>query len=379
MKVLFAHDHKFRLIRNVYYSNGGLSDNVLSRYVENFGELEVIARVINKLDSDKHLSTIKNSRININSISDKNISVRNLVKSNDVIIVRLPSIIGLKVAALASFYGKPYLIELVAAPFGVYWYHSFKGKFIAPVMSILTRIFVKKSPYVLYVSKWFLQETYPTNGINIGCADVFLETPKFEVLEKRIDKIKSSGNNIIKLGLIGSLDVNYRGQDVAIRALSILNNKGIKCELHLLGGGNCKRWVEYARRFGVNEYIMFSGTLEAGEAVYDWIDGIDILVMPTLQETLGRSIIEAMSRGCPVLGSYETAIGEQIGADCLFKARDYKKLADLIEKLIKDSDYMKYCAYENFYRSFKYTNKQTDKIRNDFFQLIKKNINKREY
>ena len=39
--------------------------------------------------------------------------------------------------------------------------------------------------------------------------------------------------------------------------------------------------------------------------VYAWMDDLDVFLMPSLQETLGRALVEAMSRGCPALGSRE--------------------------------------------------------------------------
>ena len=46
MSLLFAHDHKFRKIDNDYYSTGGLNNDVLSQYVNMFGSVTVIARVV---------------------------------------------------------------------------------------------------------------------------------------------------------------------------------------------------------------------------------------------------------------------------------------------------------------------------------------------
>ena len=63
--------------------------------------------------------------------------------------------------------------------------------------------------------------------------------------------------------------------------------------------------------------------------MFEWIDNLDILVMPTLAESLGRAVIEAMSRGCPVIGSIETALPEQIGSDCITYARNADSIAEI--------------------------------------------------
>ena len=50
MELIFGHDHKFRLIDGKYYSTGGLSEDILMRYVNIFGTITVVARVIKEFD-----------------------------------------------------------------------------------------------------------------------------------------------------------------------------------------------------------------------------------------------------------------------------------------------------------------------------------------
>ena len=233
---------------------------------------------------------------------------------------------------------------------------------------------IKKAKYVNYVSRRFLQEEYPTKGKSVGVPDVFLEMPQDKVLENRLKRIQSMNAQTPTFGLIGSLDVDYRGQKTLMNVIKELEKNEIYAKARFLGGGNKERWVSYAKQLGIQDRIFFDGILPPGQKVLEWIDNIDILIMPTKQETLGRAIIEAMSRGCPVIGSLETAIGEQIGSDCLAYSDDCRAHVDIIKRMLEDQDYIEYCAKENFYRAFKYTNAQTDKIRLKFFEMIKKDI-----
>ena len=41
MKIVFLHSHKFRKIKNEYYSLGGLSDKVLGRYAQYADEVTI--------------------------------------------------------------------------------------------------------------------------------------------------------------------------------------------------------------------------------------------------------------------------------------------------------------------------------------------------
>lgn len=384
MRAAFFTDSKVIKYDNKYYSNT-LSRDLWKRYFDLADSLTVCSRVINSenLDISKNsLSSYEN--VSFECIENQNILnimlsvsvkkfIKNIVLKNDIIVARLPSMIGLIAIKYCEKYDKPYIVEMNGDPWISLWKHSSKGKILAPIVWYYTRKYIRNAKNVIYVSSNFLQVRYPTKGVSISCPDVLLDEPSESVLNRRLERIVNTNNNIV-LGLIGSLNVNYRGHDTAIRVVNELNKLGINVKLKFLGSGNPDRWICRAKEYNVHEQIEFDGTLPSGKSVLEWIDQIDILIMPTEAESLGRAIIEAMSRGCPVLGSLETAISEQIGYDCLFKAKDYKTLAKKVMYMVQNKEYMKYCAYENFYRSFKYTNNQTDYIRKNYFNTIKNEI-----
>jgi glycosyltransferase involved in cell wall biosynthesis len=383
LKTAFFHDGPTYIDSKGNYYACVLNDTIINRYFAIADEFTMVLRL--KLIEDKSVGgydEISHKNVNVveipNLISFKGILngrkkakeiAKKEVQNSDFIIVRLPSLIGVYAVKFAKKYNKPYFIEMVGCPIDALWNHSLKGKLFLPILWFLTRFTIINAPYVLYVSRKYLQKRYPTKGIEVACPDIILDQPKHEILTKRIEKILDLNRreNII-LGLIGSLDVNYRGHETAIKAVSLLKKKNINCKLKFLGSGNKETWIKLIKKYDVEENIEFCGALPSGEPVFEWIDNIDILVMPTKAETLGRAIIEAMSRGCPVLGSLGTAIPEQLGDDCLFNANDFYTLANLIESMIRDLDYMTYCAQENYYRSFKYTNSHLDKKRNKFYK-----------
>ena len=96
------------------------------------------------------------------------------IKNVDFLIIRLPSMIGNLAVKIARKYKKPYLVEMVGCPWDALWNHSLKGKLFAPIMTYITKQEVKNAPYVLYVTKEFLQKRYPTKGKSVGCSDVML-------------------------------------------------------------------------------------------------------------------------------------------------------------------------------------------------------------
>lgn len=376
MKAIFVHDHRFLKKDDVIYTSGGLPEKVLLRYVDVFGELMVAGRLYATV-SVKEENCISDARISFLDITGKgsNKRLKQAIREADIVIARVPAIYSYKTIIFAYRIHKPLCVEVVGDAYGSYFLHGgWKGKLSAFPLEIIQKACVKHASYVVYVSRFFLQKKYPTNGATFASPDVSFELPTEDVLKQRLCLIKTITYRTPVIGLIGFLDVNYRGHGKLIRAVSLLKEQGIRINVRFLGAGSPKRWLDIANNLNVEDQVEFSGTLGSGKPVMEWIDGIDILAMPTKQETLGRAIVEAMSRGCPVLGSIETAIWEQIGSDCLFKADDDVRLAEMIRFMISHPDYMALCARENFWRSYKYDSQKCDKRRLEFFEKMKNEV-----
>ena len=88
--------------------------------------------------------------------------------------------------------------------------------------------------------------------------------------------------------------------------------------------------------------------------------------MPSLQDTLGRALIEAMCRGCPCIGGAGTAVPEQLPDDCIHARKDYKELGDMLCYMIENPQYAELCAVENYQRSKKYS-EEVLTARRDYF------------
>lgn len=82
--------------------------------------------------------------------------------------------------------------------------------------------------------------------------------------------------------------------------------------IEFLGEGNPDRWIKLAKEHGIYENTKFLGTLPSGDAVFKWMDNLDVYLQPSSAEAQGRAIIEAMSRGCPVIASRVGRIPELI-------------------------------------------------------------------
>lgn len=304
--------------------------------------------------------------------------IKNEVKECDCVYVKMTLVEAYIGCHYALKYNKPFVIESGTHAWTSLNYHggSIKYKLAAIPMELLAKYYHWRAKYIIYVSKNYLQDRYPSKAVQIGCPDVVLDNVGEEVLRKRLDKIKSkSKKDRFVLGLIGKTNAEYRGHDTLIEVAANLIHKGYDIEVRFLGGGTSDdKRKKKAELLGVADRVFFDGYLYH-QQVLEWLDDLDILVMPTLAETLGRSIIEAMSRGCLVVGSKETAIGEQIGSDCIAPARDVEKISYIIEKMINNSDYGMLCSYENYYRAKKYASEFSNEEKRNFYKRFYKENN----
>lgn len=293
--------------------------------------------------------------------------IKDIVKQAESLSIKFCFIDSFIACHYARKYNKPYVIESGTDAFASSWYHggAIKYKLFALPYEWLTKYYHSKSKHIIYVSKYFLQNKYPSKAHQLGCSDTVLPEVSVEVLEKRIRLIEN--NKRYNLGLIGSSSVEYRGHDTLIAVMSALRKKGYNVNVRFAGSDSGKnKRMNLAKSLNVEEYVYFDGYLNNKE-IFEWIDDIDILIMPTLQETLGRAVIEAMSRGCPVIGSKETALPEQLGSDCIAPARDIDAICSIVENMINDKEYMKLCAIENFWRAKKYGSNITNNLRKQFY------------
>ena len=365
MRVLFVHGHKFRKIGNRIYSPGGLHDEILSRYVDLFGEVTVTARIIEEETPKSTYGEITNPHVRI--VTDQ--SMEKLVQEADAVIIRLPSQNGYQAVHAAKKLHKPYLVEVVGCVWDAYWNYSLKGKLVAlPAMLEMKRC-VKDAPYAIYVSQQFLQRRYPTRGKSIGLSDVELQEMDENVLANRLRKIEKGEKKLV-IGTTAAINVPYKGQEFVIRALPEIRKRlNREVEYHLVGGGDPERLQRIAQECGVSEYVHCIGTLPHDQ-VFDFLDRIDIYAQPSKQEGLCRALVEAMSRGLPCVASDTGGNPELLDSEYIFSKRSDRSLtrgsADTICKLA-DPQNMKRAAQDNFRHAQRDFERDTLKEKRDAF------------
>ncbi len=130
----------------------------------------------------------------------------------------------------------------------------------------------------------------------------------------------------------------WKGQEYLVGAFSLLENKNTI--LTLVG----EEWDEkytrriklFAKRLGVSERVFFRGRL-TGQSLSEAYASADLFVFPSLYESFGMVLLEAMSFGLPMIASNTGGIPEIItdGENgLLVNPRDAHSLKIALEKLI---------------------------------------------
>lgn len=373
-RVIFAHDHRFVLCGGKFHSRGGLPEAVLQRYSSYFGSLAVVCRV-------EHAETISLAPIdrddieffpqpdmrrvsNLASLSAVRRNVGQLVAGADAVIARLPSIFGWLAAHEARRQGKPYLLEIVGNAREASRLHGSKlGSVIGIAIHQLTKREARLAPQAVYITDHYLQGIYPTRGVQYICPNVSISGRTDDEFQAALQSFPRQAKP--RIGLIGSLDVNYKGHDVAFDVLArlIREHDLADVSLHLAGGGAQERWKDLAKAYGIESQVTFCGSIRAGATMNAWIDEMDMMLQPSLTEGQGRGIIEAMSRGKPVVASHVGGIVELLTPEWMTAPRDAAGLAQRCARLLNDAALYRDVARRNLNRARDFSPERIDAVR----------------
>ena len=382
MNFLFVHDHFFVKKNEDVYSDK-FPYYVWTRYLFHAESITVFSRSRRPQESRKTLSLSSGNKVNfefapnISSLTsflrtrgEQKKRLKKLISMHDVIIARLPSEYGLMASKIAIELNKKLVIEVVGCGWDALWnYGSLKAKIYAPILTWRIKRAVIRAHFVSYVSNNFLQTRYPANekALTLSASNVELPEVNDAVLKKRLQRIKDMKGKI-RFGLIGSMQTRYKGVSDAIIALS--KSKINNFEFHVLGDGNVDLYKSIAEMNGVKEEVFFDGVLPSGEAVFDWLDNVDVYLHPSYQEGVPRALIEAMSRGCPAIASSTGGIPELLDSNDIFTAGDTEKFISLLDSFAIDKDWLSQRAIRNFYKSKNYNKITLDKRRFVFFSKV---------
>lgn len=376
---IFCHDLPIYKDINGVYCSTTMTDDLFSRYFDVVDELVVATRIypINKTYIEAHQEKISLPNISFIDIPNLNTfralfgqmweykrKILEAARECDLFFLRggINALLG-EDAALKL--GKPFLAECSGCAWESYWNHSFKGKLIAPYMEYRARKGTRRANYVIYVTEKWLQKRYPTNGEWTYASNVILKHVDDSCLEKRLEKIRSMEKKHIVIGTTAGLN-RMKGQQYVIEAMNLLKDD-VDIRYEMVGSGDKSYLISLAEKYGLRDKVIFKGQMNH-EEVLAWLDNIDIYVQPSLQEGLPRSVIEALSRACPVIGSHTAGIPELIQPIFVFEQKSPRSIAEKIRVMLR-SNKMEDSARVNIEKAKEY---ELDKLNERRRQLYKK-------
>ena len=163
------------------------------------------------------------------------------------------------------------------------------------------------------------------NGINLG---LIHQKKDFSVSDK------------FKILIVSRLRHNKKGQHLALKAVKISSEKGIKnITLDIIGEGPSKVFLEkMTKKNDLENQINFLGFKDRNY-IYKHIKDYDLLLQPSLYEGFGLTVVEAMAAKVPVLvsnieGPMEVIENGKFGY--FFEVGNPKDLSLQIDKIIKN-------------------------------------------
>jgi len=165
-------------------------------------------------------------------------------------------------------------------------------------------------------------------------------------------------------GIVGRIKYGRKGQEVYVRAASLLKERFPEVRFLLIGSpfpGNeshLENLQKLISSLDLGERVIYTGDVKNIQAAYA---ALDICVLASaLPEPFGGVVIEAMAMGKPVVGTAHGGTLEQIENEVtglLVPPDDPARLAEAMVKLLADADLrqrMGQAGRERFYRLFEF-------------------------
>jgi glycosyltransferase involved in cell wall biosynthesis len=169
------------------------------------------------------------------------------------------------------------------------------------------------------------------------------------------------------------MSTHYKGQDVLLRAIGHCRDRGVRLELQLIGEGAIRSELErLARDLQIADRVVFTGQLPHGGRLLEHLDRADICAVPSRTEGLPRSLIEAMARGLPCVGSDIGGIPELLDAPERVPPGDVEALSNLLIEISKDPARLARLSSRNLGKAREYAEPLLEARRQKLYDVLRR-------
>ncbi|MGH9684184.1 MAG: glycosyltransferase family 4 protein [Candidatus Acidiferrales bacterium] len=195
-------------------------------------------------------------------------------------------------------------------------------------------------------------------------------------MEKRIgrfEEMRDGGlQEPLRIGFVGTLARLYKGPDILLHAAALCSIRGLNFELSIVGSGrHVEDMRKLAKRLKIQDRTRFLGQISFGEPVSDFLDSIDLFVMPSRAEGLPRALLEAMARGCPCIGTDVGGIPELLAREDVIAPSNANLLARTIMRVAQNPELLKAMSLRNYERAKQFRPERLREAHRSFLKVVR--------
>jgi glycosyltransferase involved in cell wall biosynthesis len=392
MRVVVTIDHRFsRTPDGAIWTRTSFTYNFWKRYLSAFDHVNVVARLQETASTKKNWTRCDGEGITftpvpyyvgiiqyLSKIRKVKKAVRNALNPEDAVIIRIHGQISSCLRPLLRQTGHPYGAEVIGDPYSVLATGHIKHPLRHLLKWWLPRRMRKQAASataVAYVTEHNLQRLYPANpqAFTTYYSSIVLRDGSFANQPRSY----TSSNKSHHLIIVCTLNDLTKGPNLLIEALTSCVGKGLDLKLTVVGGGKHKPDLEaQAASLGVGDRVRFLGWLPAGKAIYDQLDQADLFVLPSFQEGVSRSALEAMARGLPCIATDVGGMPEILPANDLVPCGDVEALVGKIVEVLKDPDRMNRMSSRNMEKARQFEEHVLSRRWETFYRYVRKQTEK---
>jgi len=391
IKILLFLEHKFWISDNGdIFCEKVITNEYLSRYLDVFDSICLCARVLEKKPLNLIEESLNKDKISILPLPNYNSSqiIKHFKECSDIIsrkisefngsIIRGPSSISLLAYYVLNKNKVPFIAEIVINPRNFFNTdtNNLKNKLVSSLgKSMLVRHTKKmcmNANGVSYVTKYFLQNLFPSHSMRYGSSDIYFNTFYSSINLKPSDYSNFINNHIEGEPFIithtGWMVGDNKGHKIVMDVAKALISKGYNIRVKFIGDGIKKNEFEsYAKKRNIVQDILFLGQINDFESIQKQLLSSHLFLFPSKAEGLPRVLIEAMANSLPCIASNVDGIPELIDEQYLVEYNDIDKMVYLIEQFINNESLRKRICKQNYMKSLEYSDEVLSKKRRDFY------------
>jgi len=207
-----------------------------------------------------------------------------------------------------------------------------------------------------YVTEHALQRRYPPAPDSFSTHYSSIVLPDMALVSA--PRLAETDQRSFKLITVCTMNDLSKGPNVLIMSVAACVKEDMDLQLVLVGDGKYHQKLEHlAANLGLHERIDFLGWLPAGEAIYKQLDQSDLFVLPSGQEGVSRSTIEAMARALPCITSTVGGMPELLPHEDMVPPNDVRALGRKIREVLTDPKRMALMSARNLEKAKEYREK----------------------